>query len=256
PEMQSSATPDGPRLADIFHGTLDGRGKHLAVLHRIGYESQNRSHFSSQQFWENGVPGAVKLEEGVFNRYVTAYHALGTALQAATLSSNQMVMMKGPTLVPVLSSIDNYSLPTNVPLGTAPTPKDLLGSGLRGAYGQRGFNSQIPYNALTYATGVSLLDSLQFFEDNVRSTPYSPEPEAAPYYAAISDRNFARFIQDSARLLKQVATLQIAGANQTGYDTHGAENTRFPQLVRDLALAFTALYFDLKAVWGNTVVMT
>src|SRR2546426_5201351 len=127
PAMQSTATPSGPRLADIFHGTLDGRGQHLAILHRMGYEDQNRSHFSSQQFWENGVPGEVKLEEGVFNRYITAYRDPGSALQGATLSSSQMVMMKGPTLIPVLSSIDNYALPPNVPLGLSPTAQNPLG---------------------------------------------------------------------------------------------------------------------------------
>jgi len=144
PAMQSTATPSGPRLADIFHGTLDGRGQHLAILHRMGYEDQNRSHFSSQQFWENGVPGEVKLEEGVFNRYITAYRDPGSALQGATLSSSQMVMMKGPTLIPVLSSIDNYALPPNVPLGASPTAQNPLGRGLKGAYGQGAFNAKIP----------------------------------------------------------------------------------------------------------------
>src|SRR6185369_10154075 len=94
------APAGGPLLYDIFRGTIDGRPPGLAICHRIGYESQNRSHFSSQQFWENGVPGAANLEQGVFNRYLTEYregavNSPERALPAATLATNQMVMLKG-----------------------------------------------------------------------------------------------------------------------------------------------------------------
>jgi uncharacterized protein (DUF1501 family) len=255
PDMQS-AEAAGPKLADIFHGRLDGRGKRLAVLHRIGYESQNRSHFSSQQFWENGVPGSTKLEEGVFNRYVTEYLDATSPLQAATLSRNQILLMKGPTLIPALRSVNDFALPANVPLGVPPAPEDPLGSFLRGAYGQKGFDRGVPYNSLTYSTGSTLLDGLRFFEENVRSAPYSPEPDAAPYYEAIADRGFAGFVHDCARLLKQVPDCRIVGANQNGYDTHGGENAVFPRLARDLALVLTALYFDLEPIWEDTIVVT
>ncbi len=255
PSMQEQGE-GAPSLADIFHGRVDERGRDLAVVHRVGYASQNRSHFSSQQFWENGVPGGVQLEEGVFNRYLSAYPDSSTPMQAAALNNNQIVLLKGQTLVPVLSSIDAYALPPNVRLGTVPTRTNPLGSGLKGAYGQSGFNPAIPYEALTYSTGSTLLDSLQFFEENVRQTPYEPEPDAVPYYAAIGQNRFRGFVQDCARLLKQVDGLQIVGCNQTGFDTHGDENVRFPNLVRDLATALTALYHDLKPIWENTVVIT
>jgi uncharacterized protein (DUF1501 family) len=255
PTMQASTAADSPQLGSIFHGTVDERGRNLAIVARVGYEDQNRSHFSSQQFWENGCPGDVHKEEGVLNRYITAY-AGTTPLQAATLNGNQMVLMKGPTLIPVLRSIDDFALPSNVSLGTFPAPESPLGAGLKGAYGQSGFDPRIPYETETYATGADLLESLQFFEDNVRGVPYAPEPDAVPYYAAITDRAFAGYVQDCARLLKQVAGLQIVGCNQNGYDTHGSENTQFPVLAADLSRALTALYHDLKPIWNEVLVMT
>ncbi len=255
PALQTTA-PGGPRVADIFHGTLDGRGRQLAILHRVGYQQQNRSHFNSQQFWENAVPGNQALEEGWLNRYITEYADAGNPLQAATINGNQLVMMKGQTLIPVLRSIDDFSLPSNVELGVFPTPANRRGSGLKGAYGQTGFDPAVSYNALTYGTGRRLLESLQFFEDNVRSVPYTPAPEAASRYAAIGDRRFAGFVQDCARLMKQVGDLQIVGCNQDGYDTHGAEDRRFPNLMRDLGLALTALYFDLEPIWDDTIIVT
>jgi uncharacterized protein (DUF1501 family) len=254
PDMQDDS-PDGPRLADMARGSLDGRGKHLAILHRVGYASQNRSHFSSQQFWENGVPGSA-VEEGVFNRWLSAYYQDGNPLQAVTLGKNQMVAMKGSTLIPVLRKIDDYSLPANVPLGSSPGPGDPLGSFLRGAYGQRGFDPGVPSEALAYSTGSALLESLEFFEQHVRATPYSPAPEAASRYEAMSDRLLAGYIQDCARILKQVPGCRIVGANMTGFDTHGGENAVFPRLARDLALILTALFYDLEPIWENTLVIT
>ncbi len=165
-------------------------------------------------------------------------------------------LLKGETLVPVLRSIDDYALPANVGLGSPPTPGNPLGRGLQGAYGQTGFKSAIPYEALTYATGNTLLDNLRFFEENVRQSRYQPEPDATRHYAAIGSNKFRGFVRDCARLLKQVDGLRIVGCNQGGYDTHGDQNIRFPTLVRDLASALTALYHDLKPIWDDTVVVT
>lgn len=40
--------------------------KQLAMIHRVGYASQSRSHFDSQNFWEHGVPGDTERKEGMF----------------------------------------------------------------------------------------------------------------------------------------------------------------------------------------------
>jgi uncharacterized protein (DUF1501 family) len=254
PSMQSPAA-NGPKLADIFHNNIDGRGDSLAVVGRVGYQNQDRSHFSSQKFYENCCPGDVGKEEGVFNRYISAYTNPESPLQGATMNGSQMVFMKGDLLLPVLRSVDDYQLPTNVNLGSVPTRQNPKGSGLMGAYGQSGFDIDRAWEQLTYSTGGTLLDGLQFFEDNVHGTTYSPEAAAQPYYDAIGDNGFRNFLRDSARLLKQVDSLQVVGCNQNGYDTHGSEHLRFPGLVEDLGLAFTALYHDLEPIWNDTIVV-
>lgn len=256
PAFQSSELADGPRVADIFHDRIDGRGAQLAILHRIGYEAQNRSHFSSQQFWENGVPGSTRLEEGVFNRYLTEYPEPGNPLPGAAVGSQQTVLLKGRTVVPVLRSIESYSLPAGLSLGRLPTPEDSAGSGLLGAYGQDGFDRSVPMDDLTYSTGRALLDGLRFFDENVRAAPYSPDHEATRYYAAMDNRSFAGYVGDAARLLKQVPGLHVVSVNQGNYDTHAGESTTFPRLIRDLGLAFTALYHDLRSIWKDTLILT
>ena len=254
PTMQSTA-PDGPKLADIFHDNIDGRGNKLAVVGRVGYENQDRSHFSSQKFYENCCPGDVSKEDGVFNRYISAYTNPESPLQGAVLNGSQMVFMKGDVLLPVLRSVADYQLPGNVNLGAVPTGSNPTGEGLMGVFGQAGFDSARAWESLTYDTGSTLLDGLQFFEENVHGTSYEPATDAQPFYASINDRGFANFLQDCARLLKQVDSLQIAGCNQNGYDTHGSEHLRFPNLAEDLGLAFTALYHDLRPIWDDTLVV-
>jgi uncharacterized protein (DUF1501 family) len=257
PNMQGEAD-DAPKLYDIFNGTLDPSRprQDLAILHRVGYERQNRSHFTSQQLWENGTDDQAALENGVFNRYIGAYLDESKPMQAAAINGNQMVIMKGDVLIPVLRTINDYSLPTNVQLGSLPSKGNPLGSGLKGAYGQTGFNASVKYNPLTYGTGKTLLESLQFFQDSVLGVPYSPKAEAQPFYSNIANNGFRQSIQDCARLLRQVDDIQIVGCNQGGYDTHGSQQNRLPPLQRDLALAFTGLYFDLEDIWDDVVVVT
>ncbi len=40
----------------------------LAMIHRVGYPNQSRSHFDSERYWETGVPRDDMLQEGVFYR--------------------------------------------------------------------------------------------------------------------------------------------------------------------------------------------
>ena len=254
PAVQGSGETD-PRLLDILNNAVDGRGRDLAIAHRIGYENQNRSHFSSQQFHENGIPGNVQLEEGWLNRYVTNYVDEDAPLQAVALAGNQLVVLKGPTLIPAIASVDEFDLPANAPLGNFASAQNPLGSGLKGAYGQASFDASVKYNQLTYDTGKSLLESVQYFRDNVFGVPYEPEAAAQPYYDAIADAGLRRSVRDCARLLKQVPDCRIAACNQGGYDTHGDEANRFGSLMRDFGLSMTALYHDLLPIWDDTVVV-
>ena len=48
----------------------DGPGN-LAVIHRVGYAGQSRSHFISQHYWENATHGDKKLDEGMFSRQIS-----------------------------------------------------------------------------------------------------------------------------------------------------------------------------------------
>src|SRR6185503_2176956 len=40
----------------------------LALIHRVGYPKQSRSHFDSQNYWETGAPGDNAIKDGIFYR--------------------------------------------------------------------------------------------------------------------------------------------------------------------------------------------
>ena len=40
----------------------------LAMIHRVGYVNQSRSHFDSQDYWEKGVPRDPNINDGMFYR--------------------------------------------------------------------------------------------------------------------------------------------------------------------------------------------
>jgi len=42
----------------------------LALVHRVAYPNQSRSHFDSQNFWENGAPNNQGVSDGIFYRTI------------------------------------------------------------------------------------------------------------------------------------------------------------------------------------------
>jgi len=52
----------GNNFAGLHPGLIDlvpvFNARQLAVIHRVGYPRQSRSHFDSQRYWENGAPNS------------------------------------------------------------------------------------------------------------------------------------------------------------------------------------------------------
>ena len=56
----AQAHPALAPMMEIYNNSalngIDGPGN-LAIIHRVAYANQSRSHFDSQDYWERGVPG-------------------------------------------------------------------------------------------------------------------------------------------------------------------------------------------------------
>jgi len=240
---------------------LDGPGN-LAVLHRIGYAGQSRSHFDSQQYWQNGVPGNPTLEEGLFYRHLAETQQLGADqehLIAAALSSSQLLALKGAHPVPNFSRASQFNVVGGNAyarkfLGSPPMgSKPGVGEGFLGLYGDALNGVSRPYRSLVHGTGRTLGMTIDTLQQAVELGPYSPE-NGALYPAG----TFGNRLQEAALLFKRTPA-RIVGLNLGGWDTHSAQGQiegEHGTLLQTLALGFQALYRDLQNQWDQLLIVT
>jgi len=86
----------------------------LAILHRVGYPGQSRSHFDSQAYWETGAPRDSQVKDGLL--YRALYESGRTSVNSLTgvsIQSSLPLMLRG-----------SRAAMTNI---TDPNRYDLLG---------------------------------------------------------------------------------------------------------------------------------
>ena len=93
----------------------------LALIHRVAYPRQSRSHFDSQRYWENGTPNNNLVNDGIFYRALWQYGLT----QPAPLSGVEGVSIQ--SALPLILSgnqaaLTNLSDPTRYNLLSIPTP--------------------------------------------------------------------------------------------------------------------------------------
>ncbi|MEP6664687.1 MAG: hypothetical protein ABJC04_13605, partial [Verrucomicrobiota bacterium] len=90
----------------------------LALIHRVGYPKQSRSHFDSQIYWENGNPNNNVSKDGIFYRtliesgLVNANPLTGVSVQSALPlllrgSAAAMTNLRDPSRFRLLGSPNN-----------------------------------------------------------------------------------------------------------------------------------------------------
>lgn len=68
----------------------------MAMLHRVGYPKQSRSHFDSQVYWENGIPLNDAKKEGIFYRAMVESGLANTApLTGVSFQSSLPLLLRG-----------------------------------------------------------------------------------------------------------------------------------------------------------------
>src|SRR5437660_303824 len=80
----------------------------LALIHRVGYPQQSRSHFDSQNYWENGTPNNNLTTDGIFYR---------TMLESGLATTNSLTGVSIQSALPLIlrgsgAAMTNLSDPT------------------------------------------------------------------------------------------------------------------------------------------------
>lgn len=104
----------------------------LALLHRVAYPRQSRSHFDSQNYWENGNPNNNLSKDGIFYRAIIESGLANSApLTGISIQSSLPLILRG-----------SEAAMTNL---TSPTRYDLLGVP-SGTGDNKAFNSIVGAN--------------------------------------------------------------------------------------------------------------
>lgn len=239
---------------------VEGPGN-LAVIHRVGYSGQSRSHFSSQQYWENGLPGNEGLEEGMFYRYLVNNYDFSqkenSFIAAGITGGSQLVALKGDQALPNFRRAQDFRFP-----GSSDASRKLLGApgvdgnrgtGLLGLYSGAHDLVGKKYRNLVHGTGELLGATMETLQNAVDQGPYTPA-NGATYM----NDSFGNKLEQCAMLLKRT-DVKVLGVNIGGWDTHnnqGQINGRHGNLLYDVASGYQALYRDLQDMWDDIIIVS
>ncbi len=242
---------------------------HLALVHRVGYARQSRSHFDSQRYWECGVPRDNFLSTGIFYRTVvdTGLH-LGRRFPAVSVQSTNPRILRGPVALPNLSDPSRYDL-----LGVVDQGADK-GKLLRSV----GDGHSIPHpdkdhRKLLFETGKGLEASIEELKKiGVTGNEYYDTDGTTHLFPVSSATNQKGFRSDcygffnslkTAALILGKTDAVVAGTQLDGFDTHNGQGSLtggHANRMQWLGWAFYALrkfFQDLNPeLWNNTVIIT
>lgn len=221
----------------------------VALLHRVGYPLQSRSHFDSQHFWETGSPNDDTTRDGVFYRAIMESGLAHTApLTGVSFQSSLPMCLRGTdAAMPNLYDTGRYNL-----LGI---PNTAVGNTKADAALRRGMQSPYPAKRnrdLLQLQYQNLSDTLAIFSEldfsetgNVYRDIANTDGDTEPYHlfpttnaknggALLHDNNADKFVappasSDFFRRLKAAAIVLnktdaiVAGTELHGFDTHNRQ---------------------------------
>jgi uncharacterized protein (DUF1501 family) len=259
----------------------------LALIHRVGYPKQSRSHFDSQNYWENGNPGSNVSKDGIFYRTIIESGLAHTAaLTGVSIQSSLPLLLRGSQAAMTnLSDPNRYNL-LGVPNTVAGNSKADLSMRAGSAY-------EFPWKrsrdllSLQYRNmneTMSIFAGINFnaaFTDDANTdgdtVPYNLFPnsnaenggyaahanDAAKYVVPTGSYAFFQSLKAAAVVLNKTDAI-IAGTQLSGFDTHsnqGGITGAHANLQRSIGWAIYGLkkYFTKysdKVNWNDVVVIT
>jgi uncharacterized protein (DUF1501 family) len=254
----------------------------LALVHRVGYPKQSRSHFDSQNYWENGNPNNNISKDGIFYRTIIEsglYHTL--ALTGVSFQNSLPLILRGSDAAMTnLSDPSRYGL-LGVPNTTAGNSKaDLeLNTGNNFPFPLKKNRELLDLQYKNMSDTMSIFASINFAQKYYDDTntdgaaaPYNLFPtsnaengggNANRYVVSTGAYGFLQNLKSAAIVLNSTDAV-IAGTQLDGFDTHsnqGGVTGQHANLQRSIAWGMYALkkYFTQnpgKVKWDDLVIVT
>jgi len=259
--------------------------RQLALIHRVAYRSQSRSHFDSQVYWEKAADGTTNnryISNGVWYRtIVESGWNRSHALAGVSIQSNLPASLRGTEPMTNLSSINRYNLlGVYSPAGATNTDRTKLLNAIDTADLQ-------PHPAkdnrdLAYGLGLAFRDTLDIFQDPSFNTNEFYDLDGTTHLFPIntgSDQrglgngaySFFQSVKSCAQVLANTDAI-ITGTEIGGFDNHTVQVTlgsphlgAHANLLRRLGWAYYALWrffsnpaYNIQGrnLWNNVVLVT
>src|SRR5437667_10144133 len=260
----------------------------LALVHRVGYPKQSRSHFDSQNYWETGNPNNNLVKDGILYRTMLESGIANIApLTGVSVQSSLPLILRGSS-----AAMTNLTDPTRYNLLGIPnvTGDNKADNAVKAAnsfpFADKKNRELLSLQYKNLTDTLSIFAQLNFsdagntFVDDVNTdndAPYYLFPTsnaknggsallahtAQKYVLATNAYGFFNNLKAAALILNKTDAI-VAGTEMGGFDTHSAQGTltgNHPNLQRRIAWAMYALrkyflnYAD-KATWNNLVIVT
>lgn len=260
----------------------------LALVHRVGYPRQSRSHFDSQNYWETGTPNSNVVRDGILYRaMVESGLANSLPLTGVSVASSLPLLLRGSK-----AAMTNLSDPTRYNLLAVPNTAagNRKADAALAAANQAQFADKRDRNllALQYQNLASTLDifaQLDFSEagntfvddentdgdqpyalfptTNAKNGGYVRNNDAAKYVVPTSAYGHFQNLKAAALVLNKTSAI-VAGVSIDGWDTHsnqGGATGSHANLLRRIGWSIYAArkYFTKYADqcrWDDLVIVT
>ena len=251
---------------------------HLALIHRVGYPKQSRSHFDSQNYWETGNPNNNVVKDGILYRaMVESGLANSNPLTGVSFQSSLPLILRGSAAAMTnLGDPNRYNL-LGIPNGTGDKKADDAVKAANGfPFADKKNRELLSLQYKNLSDTLSTFATLDFseagntFRDDPATDADTTWANAATggYYLFPTtnaknggwDRgggvtNTQKYVVDTgaygffnnlkaAALILNNTSAIVAGTEMGGFDTHsaqGAVSGTHPNLQRRIAWAIYAL---------------
>lgn len=260
---QGLALTGGPNVPDYeLHASMPNlrnmwNARELAIIHKVGYPSENLSHFVSEDIWSWGVRGGLPALAGIapgwIARYANAYAS--TSLGVVSIGVGRRLDFEGATVSPLLvGSLGSFNFDTdfnysanhvlrrtkvqNV-LNQQPTgdlAADVAAAQLASINGAAAVQTAIA-DYTTYATGAGIA-----YPTNPGSTNLT---------------TMGSRMRDIARLIYGGFETRVFYTGYGGFDTHAAQAASHASLLQNLDDALGVFKTDMTTmgIWNEIAIV-
>jgi len=262
----------------------------LALVHRVAYPRQSRSHFDSQNYWETANPNNNGVHDGIFYRACVESGLANTSpLTGVSFQSSLPMSLRGSKAAMTnLNDTGRYNL-LGIPNNTAGNDKAdvALRTAMALPFADKRNRDLLELQYQNLSNTLSIFAAIDFSETgNTYVDGASTDGDTAPYNLfpttnaknggyALHGNDAGRYVvspgsYDFFNRLKAAAIVLnktdaiIAGTQLDGFDTHsneGGATGQHANLMRTIGWSMYALrqYFSKyadKATWKNITVVT